>query len=423
MPSVYQRLTEMLLSELVWDSAKIELNRFAQLLPTDESGEVSFSPEGKYRESSTIEFPNMVIRGLVELFSMEADVGFIQDEDEEDLGSVDFQLSNDDGATYLYYNAGWVTAGANDWSSEADVQTNIATFPFVAGSEKQVRIKVRLNPDVDGKASPFLTTLALHYEVDFIPEEDVVRSVKSHISNNVEVITEVGIQLAEASDKIRANIDAEITEVIGAFNITTDPGRLNNIYSALDKTLVETKDTGEEIWQQDIELTTAGAADDVILARVKIKVEVYKAPDADYTLGELPKIVLEIGDHSEDNDFRNDGRKIEKNKALSIARIRDFPQTYRMPVRSISYSSDDLLAMEINKALVRALKDNKVVSLATAERLQVIETEEYGVADVVREDLSVKVFSFEVVYRDWVGDYEQVPLVETFIPITDIGGR
>ena len=425
MPTKYLKIDEILKDDLTWDSSKIELTREAFLLPTDESGEVSFSKDGKFRESSEIEFPNSIIGRLTELWSFEVEAGFEKDDDDNDLGSIGIQLSNDNGATYLYWDGGdWDTVGANDWNTEEEVQDNIATFPFVAGSFKQIRPKVKLNPDSDNKASPHLYELRIHYEIDFVPEKDVVKSVKSKIDTEVEVITEVGVIIRENLDRFLVPFRVKVESVIGAWNLTTDPGRLDNIFDSLDQTLLETKETGEEIYDpQTIILTGSQNTDDDIIARIKLKIPVYIAPDSDYTIADYPKYVMEIGDHLEDLDFRDDGRKHERNKAKGLTRVRGFPTTYRMPITIISFAADDLFATEMNREIIRIFKDSIVLSLDTSENLQIVEEEEFASANNVREDLSAKMFSFAVVYRDWIGGYEETPIVTSIITITDRGGH
>lgn len=424
MPTKYLKIDEILKEDLTWDSSEIELKREAFLLPTDESGEVSFSKDGKFRVSSEIEFSNSIIGGLIELWSFEIEAAYEKDDNDNDLGSIDIQLSNNNGVTYLYYNAGWVVAGANDWNTEEEIQDNIATFPFIAGSFKQIRPKVRLNPDSDNKASPHLYELRIHYEIDFIPEKDVVKSLKTKIDTEVEVITEVGVIIRENLDRFDVPFKVKVESVIGAWNLTTDPGRLINIFGSLDQTLAETKETGEELYDpQIIILTGSQNTDDDIIARIKLKIPVYIAPDSDYTIADYPKYIIELGDHFEDPDFRDDGRKHERNKAKGLTRVRNFPQAYRMPITLISYSADDLFAKEMNRALIRKLKDNIILSLATSERLPIIEEEEFASSNVVREDLSAKQFSFAVVYRDWLGDYEEVPIVTSILTIVDRGGH
>jgi len=52
--------------------------------------------------------------------------------DNSGTGTVYYQLSNDGGTTWYYWNAGggtWSVAGANDYSLEEDINDNISTFP------------------------------------------------------------------------------------------------------------------------------------------------------------------------------------------------------------------------------------------------------------------------------------------------------
>ncbi len=94
-----------------------------------------------------------------------------------------------------------------------------------------------------------------------------------------------------------------------------------------------------------------------------------------------------------------------------------------MPITIVSYAADDLFAKEMNRELIRKLKDNTILSLATSEELQIFEEEEFASANSIREDLSAKQFSFAVIYRDWLKDYEEVPIVTSILTITDRGGH
>jgi hypothetical protein len=410
--------------QLGYDETKSEVTGgVINLLPTDENGQFALGEGRKYRNSDVIEFPNTKIAGLLSFWSFEGYVGFNKDEDDVDLGTVEYQLSNDGGTTYLYWTgAAWATAGANDWNTENDVQDNIAAFTFPVGGDKQIRVKARLSPDSNQLSTPYLYGIAIHYELDFIPEEDVVRSLLTKLENELQVITEIGVVLAAAGTVIDVPFENKVLSVIGTWNNSTDPGRLANIFQSLSQTLVQTLETGEEIWSQQINITPSQAASSEILARLKLFMPIYIAPDQDYTIGKVPKVVMEIGAHAEDMDFRNDDWKYEKNKAKNKVRKRRQPTTYRMPIRLMSYSPDDLLAKEMNRALVRLLKDKTVLSLATGEELIVIEESEFDSANVVREGLSVKRFAFSIIYRDWPGDYQEDPLVETYQFLTDRGG-
>jgi len=424
MPTLYQSISEIQKVEFAWDSTKLELGRYAQLLPTDEAGEVSFGSEGKFRSPATLEFPNAEIRSLTFLWSIEADVAFETDSEGNILGSLDFQISNDGGTTWYYWNAGWMVAGLNDWSSEFDIQDNIASFPFVTGGYKQVKIKVQLSPDSSGIASPFLIGMSIHYELDFIPEVDVLQSLFERLENGIEIQTEIGVVLGAAATTFPPNIKSEIMSVVGAWNATTDPGRQTNIFASFTKTLVETKETGEKEYSQTIILTASQAINSEIRVVLRVRIYPYIAPDADYSFSDVPKYIIELGDHAEDMDFRNDGYKVEKNKAKKKARIRKFPTTYRMPIRVLSYTPEELFSIEMNRALIRALTNKVLVSIGTGERLPIVDEAEFGSANVPRENLSVKRYTFSVVYRDWTdNEYQEVPLVETFSTVVDRGGR
>lgn len=81
--------------------------------------------------------------------------------DNSGTGSVYYQLSNDNGVTWYYWNAGggtWSVAGDTDYSLEEDIDNNIATFP--AGGS----ISVRAFLVSDGTQPVFLDEVVVAYE-------------------------------------------------------------------------------------------------------------------------------------------------------------------------------------------------------------------------------------------------------------------
>jgi len=423
MATLYKIIKEMQLSELSWNDAELKVDDFARLFPTDETGEFSLGIFAKYRNIGILTFPNVIIGALTESWSFEVLKAFNKDEDENELGTVEIQLSNDNGSTWLYWTgAAWDVAGASDWNTEEEIQDGVSSFSFVSGSVKQIKVRVRLSPDADGISTPAVYGIAIHYELNYIPEEDVVRSLVAKLNTEVKVVTEAAVKIKGAKNNFVLPLGVEIVSVLGVWNITSDPGRLSNIYSSISSTLESETETGEKVYQHIITLTSSQSADSELLAKVEVKVSFYVAPDSDYVTSTVPKYIIELGDHDEDQEFRNDGRKYEKNKQKLKVRVRKHPQAFRLPVTILSYSPREDLTLQMNRELIRVLKHKKITSLDTAEQMQISDESDFGSANVIREDLSVKSFEFAVLYKDLQTDYEEVDMAASIETVYDLGG-
>jgi hypothetical protein len=421
MPTKYFILPETAKDELGIDS-NLYFDPFIKIKPTDDQGNFTKSIEGKYRSSGIVIFPNAEIQALTALFSIEVHANYYKDDEDINLGNIKLQISNNNGTSYLYWNgSNWVTALGTNWNTINDIQNHIDTFPF-SSITKQIKIKAQLNPDSDFDYTPELIGIAIHYELEFIPEEDVIRSLFNKINNELEIITETAYILSTSKDSFVSSLECEIEEVIGVWNLTLDPARLNNIYQSITKELIRETETGEKYYKQTIVMNTSPAANSSVLARVKVKIPVFIAPDSDYVFSDLPQIIVEIGNHAEDYSCRDSGNKVEKNKAKLKARIRKQPVYYRMPITILSASPDDLFAIQINRALVRLLKRKYIISLASAEKLFILDETDFASSNDVREGLSIKQFSFTIRYKDMDTSYEEVELVQSYNLITDLGG-
>lgn len=101
--------------------------------------EMEFDASGSYRQSWAM-LPNYQANGIQYLYGFE-----VQTSGE---GTVEFQLSPNNGTTWYYYKTtptvGWTVATSTDWNTAAQVDLNLPTFPITL--QKQVRVKVRLTP-------------------------------------------------------------------------------------------------------------------------------------------------------------------------------------------------------------------------------------------------------------------------------------
>ncbi|MFC1721369.1 hypothetical protein ACFL0Z_00450, partial [Patescibacteria group bacterium] len=110
--------------------------------------------EGYASDGSSI-YPNSAhtITSLTNWYSFAAD--------NSGTGTVHYQLSNDGGTTWYYWNAGggtWSVAGATDYSLEEDVNDNMTTFPV------GVSISARAFLVSDGTQPVFLSETVVSYE-------------------------------------------------------------------------------------------------------------------------------------------------------------------------------------------------------------------------------------------------------------------
>jgi hypothetical protein len=158
---------------------------------------------------------------------------------------------NDGASAWWWDGAAWAVAAAPaEWNTEAEINANLATFPFTA---RALRIVVNLQT-TDGRVAPELHGIKLLWRSDVAWEEDVVyRTVIRALRAGLAPVARAKHQLAATASSFalhwRVTHDSTVPtgaatieggyDVIGieaVFDLATDPNRLANLASAFTAT-------------------------------------------------------------------------------------------------------------------------------------------------------------------------------------------
>lgn len=138
---------------------------------------------------------------------------------------------------YWWNGAAWVVNAIN-WNTEAEVAANIATFPRTT---RTIGVVVNLRT-TDARVTPELLAAKVLYGSDIQHEEDYLyRSFIPYLKNGVRsiarlVATQVTTGPTITLSQALQSTPYDITDVDSAFNETTDPDHLNNLYSSYNPT-------------------------------------------------------------------------------------------------------------------------------------------------------------------------------------------
>ena len=132
---------------------------------------------GTYEEAEFV-LPNFRADSLVEIYSLDCNAIIQKDSD------ILFQVSVDNGITFLFYNGSiWQTATSLDFSTIEEINQGIGVLPFQ--NEKSLRFKIKLIPSSDFKFTPILNAFVFYYSVKYNHYEDIKRSFKRFVENNI----------------------------------------------------------------------------------------------------------------------------------------------------------------------------------------------------------------------------------------------
>lgn len=385
-------------SEFSFDSTKVEFREAqdVRLLKTEQGGD--YSPVGRYRQPADIVFPNWSAAGLVEFFAFEEISDIDRDEEGNELGSIGWQVSVDGGTSWKFWTGtSWATAGANDFSPHADLDSNINSLAFPAGGTKQLRLKARLTPSADLAYTPRLREALVHHEVMVNWFEDVQRSLRRFLLDNFKARLSVRQKLVASSTTIILNTDFHVDSVVGVWNETTDPGHLTNLFSSLTRQVVGHDENGEPIEKVTLTLTSSQAAASLMFIVFLGVPPVIIAPaDEELHLATVPALVFRVDPIAEHLPSRDFSRKVENNFARNKARIREQSTAYQATVIVNCADENDLNAINMAEGLQRLIKKPgfDFPSLATGEVIALLDYTPFMDTPVRPLGLAVKEATF-----------------------------
>jgi len=135
-----------------------------------------------------------------------------------------------DGTNHKFWSGtAWVTAGATDWNTEADINAHIATFP-----SRTLRVVVNLST-TDRRYTPQLHWVKLAWNgVIYFWEDIIYRSLVRSMKAAIRSLADFPIDMPATASTINLNsfpLDSgfDITDVDSVFNNTLDPDHLNDL--------------------------------------------------------------------------------------------------------------------------------------------------------------------------------------------------
>lgn len=320
-----------------------------------DNAENKYVPGGTYRESWVV-LPNWKALGNKGLYGFYAKV-ITSGEETPDVfgGSVSYQLSNDNGVTWMYHDGlGWVVT-TTGWNTSAQVDFNINTFALTA--EKQIRIKVKLTPGAGGKSTPLLKWITIFAELDYNFQDDITRSVKHWLERYVWIDAHYFTQfpqptvggtgggpcpLTTASSSTIMISDKKWDELSGpaeVYNITTDPGRTTNLFAGFVP--------------GGITLTSPQVG--FLEAHFFARPAVYVGAEEFMEIAKIPSIVVLLGNVKERRDLRLGSREVdyakERMKAMIHLRRVWFDAEVRISCQSDLKHEATIMSDAVNKAL------------------------------------------------------------------------
>lgn len=218
--------------------------------------------------------------------------------------SVGFRLS-DDGINELFWDgSGWVAASPGDWNTEEEVADNIQHFPM---ANRGVQIILNL-ATTNAKYTPSVLWVKLLWESDIEWMEDYIERSFIAALRSVEPIAEYKAKVAAPSSEVVLKLQTpyNVTGIDSAFNVTNDPDKLVDLYSAWAP---QTK---------TVTLSVEADTDDYVFIRFKYKPVIAMTTDQEY--GQLAKVpAIEIDGVSMANEMDMIGADSVANKRTGDA--------------------------------------------------------------------------------------------------------
>ena len=384
-------------SEATFDPIKVALvNHELRLRKKDTSGE--FSRTGTF-ELAEVVFPEFKATALIDLWALEEFSTIPTDENGDPDGAIDYQFSNDNGTTFYFWGGGsWDVAGPTDFSIIDDVNLNIATFYDLLDSNRSIKIKVRFTPSSDEKKTPILQSLDLHYGLKISFLEDLKRSLKRYIENEIELCLTAATNIQIAGSSFDLETPFTIMSVVSVYNTTIDPAKQINLFDTFTA-------------PKTVTLTSSQAAGEVLEFQYFALPKVVISADPFIEQTEVPSIVINVASSSE-NRLQRVGHPIyEKNTALLKARKREGYTLETPTIQIFSQSPRDRESLIMANAVDEIFQNNKrVPSLGSGLKMFTTDYTPFLQQDELTGRVMRKMATLGMAGFKYHGDTEEVPL-------------
>jgi hypothetical protein len=288
------------------------------------------------------------------------------------------------------------------------IDSGIATHHLRYLLVEKIKIKARLFPSDDAQYTPLLYYVNLYHELYYDLEEDLVRSFKKYLEDNLSVrelyrvnvaaknkVTMVSsLNEAEDSDYVTTYSD----ENMFAYNLTTDPGRTTNLATTLVGTQVNLSSsqsgTMEIQIDADLPIYISTADEKFYTSKSRALIFSTSSSDENEVLATLPV----------------QGNSIEYEPVFSQFKIRKrkHPRSVEMFQILITVQApSERQALSYSTAVRRLLDSNtRFISRATGKSYAI--TKSRLINGLIVDGLYSKAYDLCFVHRRYKGEYESI---------------
>ena len=380
------------------DSNGIAINGIIRLKRQNASG--YWSPTASFPSETIFKLSNFSANAIKELF------GFVPGQLEND-GTIGYQLSSDNGTTwYRWDGAVWVDDG--DFSTALEIDEGLPDFELDP-ADKQIKVRIKLEPDSTLEKTPAITSVNLYHELDYNYIEDFLRSIKRYIEDDLYILDYQSFNLECSTDTIILNLPfspendyIKLIEPIEVYNLDNDPGKTTNLYDRIE--------------DKQIMLTSPQTG--------LIEIKFYYQPPVFITADEFlnsstnPAIVIFLEEVFQDRLVQANNHVVEVSPSRKLARIRENPVVERFILTIICQDYSKRRVLSISEGIDRLFERSySIISEANGRDFIVIEFPEKVFIDDTENNLKSIEMLTELSGRRWLelkgGSYKEYNLTET----------
>jgi len=401
-------------------SRSVVLSDFGLTLRKLDTDQTKYDPMGKYYET-VVTLENWKAEGLTELFGFET-IGFvdpiIENQDPLTAAKISFQLSNDDGATWLVWVDGpdaWLPAVgiyAGLFNDETTVDLRFPLFPFSA--PRQLRLRVKLTPGLSGIQRPVLFDTIIYNKHRMDLYEDVTRSMKRYIDDAIHVpmffYADISVPSPTVLVEQEIGLDVKIVEPIKVFNTTTDPGKNIDLFVAIAPDGRTILMSGPQVGK--IEVQFVGVPD------------VFIGAEEFFQISKIPSVVVSVTSMKQYLNIRNRAPERERSLARMVGRMQFTRLYYRIKATVRVQSSLKREALQMTDAIERILDQGQCFkSVSNGECYCVMEQINSVAEDRVAQGLFVGAVNLDIIGKIWLTDEIEPGTKEGLAGLAAIDGK
>lgn len=282
--------------------------------------------------------------------------------------SIGFKLKTTAG-NYWWTGSAWTIAGAGDWSTEQEINDNIATFPISTIGNKGIGVVINL-VTTDDNLTPELLEIKLlgEFDIEFFEDlvyDTIIRKLNTEFRSSATIVFPSTGGSSVNLNVLLENKGYNVTGIKKVIDLTNDPLRLANLFQSYTPGAARqdgfTNDPGVVVFSQVI---VNGNLTQITFEYVP---EIMVNTGVDYF--EVPKFPSLVFENIEEIDIR--GFKIKDTNSRERDFIRDKialtavleispeQRDYRFNYAVFTGSQED--QMRLPEDLKRFLAQNKVV--------------------------------------------------------------